>query len=145
MSKSAARRTGVAAHVCAISHNQHGVHVPVRAPHGWIRCRTRASLLSTRPTALISRMIDLAMKYPGLVVNGVYTGKLDDAGETLRLATPSGTTVLELTYNNTPPWPVTADGLGWSLVLDDPVAVTYRPSTVAGGSPGRKANSPSQM
>ena len=78
----------------------------------------------------------LAARYPGLVLHGLYSGKLDNAGETLRLSTPSGITVLELTYDNAPPWPVTADGLGWSLVLDDPVAGTYRPSAAAGGSPG---------
>lgn len=78
----------------------------------------------------------LAAKYPGLIVNGIYTGKLDNGGETVRLSTPTGATVLEVTYDDGPPWPVTADGLGWSLVLDDAVAGTYRPSTAAGGSPG---------
>lgn len=78
----------------------------------------------------------IAAKYPGVSLNGLYSGKLDNAGETLRLSTPAGATVLEVTYNNSPPWPATADGLGWSLVLNDPVAGTYRPSTAAGGSPG---------
>ena len=31
--------------------------------------------------------------------------------------------------------PVTADGMGWSLVLDDPVTGTYRSSSAIGGSP----------
>jgi len=78
----------------------------------------------------------LATRYPGLVLHGIYAGKLDNAGEMLRLSTPAGVTVLELTYDNSPPWPVTADGFGWSLVLDDPIAGTYRPSTAVGGSPG---------
>jgi hypothetical protein len=86
-------------------------------------------LLARNPVAL-------ATKYPGLQVHAVYSGKLDNAGETLRLGIPSGVTVLELTYDNAPPWPVTPDGLGWSLVLDDSVLVTYRASTVSGGSPG---------
>ena len=64
----------------------------------------------------------LKFKYPGLIVNGSYTGKLDNGGETIRLSTPTGITVLEVTYQDRPPWPVTADGMGWSLVLDDPVA-----------------------
>lgn len=80
-------------------------------------------------------LIALQTKYPGLVVNGLYSGNLNNAGETLRLSTPGGETILEVTYDEVPPWPVTADGLGWSLVLDDAVAGTYRPSTMVGGSP----------
>jgi len=78
----------------------------------------------------------LKAKYPGLTVNGLYTGKLDNGGETLRLSTPTGTPILEVTYQDSPPWPVTADGMGWSLVLEDPVTGTYRASTELGGSPG---------
>lgn len=78
----------------------------------------------------------LALKYQGLVIDGIYSGKLDNGGETIRLSTPAGETVVEVTYKDSPPWPVTADGLGWSLVLADPAKGTYRPSTVAGGSPG---------
>lgn len=78
----------------------------------------------------------IAAKHPGVSLNGIYSGKLDNAGETVRLSTPAGAVVLEVTYNNSPPWPATADGLGWSLVLNDAVAGTYRPSTAAGGSPG---------
>lgn len=78
----------------------------------------------------------LQAKYPGLAVDGVYTGRLDNAGETLRISTPTGITVLELTYDDSAPWPLTADGMGWSLVLEDPVAGWYRPSSAVGGSPG---------
>ena len=78
----------------------------------------------------------LQARYPGLVVNGIYTGKLDNGGETIRLSTPIGETVIEVTYKDSLPWPVTADGLGWSLVLDDAVAGIYRASTAIGGSPG---------
>jgi hypothetical protein len=78
----------------------------------------------------------LQARYPGVIVNGLYSGKLDNAGETLRLSTPTGVTVLELTYGDSLPWPVTADGMGWSLVLEDAVTGLYRVSSVAGGSPG---------
>jgi hypothetical protein len=77
----------------------------------------------------------LQAKYPGITVNGIYTGRLDNGGETLRLSTPTDLTVLEVTYKDSPPWPVTTDGMGWSLVLNDSVAGTYRASTAAGGSP----------
>lgn len=86
-------------------------------------------LLGRNPTALQA-------KYPGLAVHGIYSGKLDNAGETVRLSTPTSVTVLELTYGDSAPWPVTADGMGWSLVLDDPVTGRYRVSSAMGGSPG---------
>lgn len=78
----------------------------------------------------------LTAKYPGVRVGGIYSGRLDNAGERIALKTPAGDTVLEVTYKDSPPWPATADGLGWSLVLADPAAGSYRASTALGGSPG---------
>lgn len=84
-----------------------------------------------------------ASKYPGVGVNGVFSGRLDNGGETLRLSTPFGFTVLSVTYNDRAPWPLAADGHGFSLVprnaalqpnSDDGTA--WRASTAVGGSPG---------
>jgi hypothetical protein len=98
---------------------------------------TNGTTLAAGQRLLLGRStVALQARYPGLAVNGLYSGRLDNAGETLRLSTPVGATILEVTYNNSPPWPVTADGLGWSLVLADAIAGTYRPSTASGGSPG---------
>lgn len=96
--------------------------------HGTTLPAGQCFLLGRNAAALLAR-------YPGLTVNGIYSGKLDNAGESIRLSTPTGLTVLEVEYGDSLPWPVTADGLGWSLVLSDPVAGTYRPSTEVGGSP----------
>lgn len=84
----------------------------------------------------------LQARYPGLAVGGVYTGRLDNAGETLRLSTPAGATILAVTYNDRAPWPLTADGHGFSLVprsaatgnSDD--GARWRASAQPGGSPG---------
>lgn len=76
------------------------------------------------------------MKYPGVPVHGVYSGRLDNAGERITLRHPQGVNILSISYNDRPPWPVTADGYGFSLVLADPATGTYRPSTQPGGSPG---------
>jgi hypothetical protein len=54
-------------------------------------------------------------RYPNVTVNGIFTGKLDNGGETLRLSTPAGNEVLTLTYNDGAPWPAGADGTGLSL------------------------------
>jgi hypothetical protein len=82
-------------------------------------------------------------KYPGIVVNGIYTGKLDNNGETIRLSTPLSNTVLAVTYNNRAPWPLPADGFGFSVVPRNTLAPDnsdngshWRASTAAGGSPG---------
>jgi hypothetical protein len=81
-------------------------------------------------------------QHPGVAVNGVYTGRLDNAGETLQLTTPAGGVVLTVTYNDRAPWPVTADGYGYSLVPRNAVfgnssdGTLWRASTQLGGSPG---------
>ena len=95
------------------------------------------TILQPGQTFLLGRNVAaLQAKYPGITVDGIYSGKLDNGGETIRLNTPSGERVIEVTYKDSPPWPVTADGFGWSLVLANPVASTYRVSSREGGSPG---------
>jgi len=58
------------------------------------------------------------------VLAGAYGGSLDNGGETLRLEMPGATSnawvVLdEVRYDDDPPWPAEADGLGLSLQLVD--------------------------
>lgn len=82
-------------------------------------------------------------RYPGTVLGGIYSGKLDNGGERLSLQTMTGVEVLSLTYGETAPWPVTPDGYGFSLVSIAPGGAAepndgrqWRASTAAGGSPG---------
>ncbi|MEI7908721.1 MAG: lamin tail domain-containing protein [Verrucomicrobiota bacterium] len=80
-------------------------------------------------------------RYPSLTPNGIYTGKLDNGGETLTISGPSGGTILSVDYSDNPPWPAAADGNGYSLV---PITTIYnsqdghhwRASANTGGSPG---------
>jgi len=76
------------------------------------------------------------LKYPGVPIYGVYGGRLDNAGERVTLRHPQGVDIVSISYNDRPPWPVTADGYGFSLALADPATGTYRPSSQPGGSPG---------
>jgi hypothetical protein len=82
-------------------------------------------------------------KYSGVAVNGIYSGRLDNAGETLRLAGAASNIVLSVTYDDVPPWPLVADGFGFSLVpsgalsAEDSHPLHWRASTHPGGSPGR--------
>ncbi len=82
-------------------------------------------------------------KYPGLAVNGIYSGRLDNGGETIRLATPLSNTVLSVTYNDRAPWPLAADGYRFSIVPKNTFVPDnsddgshWRASSAAGGSPG---------
>ena len=82
-----------------------------------------------------------AQRYPGIPVNGVYTGKLDSNGEKLTLAHVLGTNVFSFSYDNAVPWPVTPNGYGFSLVRaningDPDLPSSWRPSANLGGSPG---------
>jgi hypothetical protein len=82
-------------------------------------------------------------RYPGVAVNGIYTGRLANEGERIRLLHALGSELLSVEYGELAPWPLTADGFGFSLVpgatagdvdLDD--GTNWRASTMAGGSPG---------
>lgn len=80
-------------------------------------------------------------RYPGVKLNGVYTGKLDDGGEKIRLLDASSNTVISVEYGDDPPWPISPDGLGYSLVLantaiDPDSSDAWRASSNLHGSPG---------
>ena len=92
---------------------------------------------------LVRNAAQFAAKYPGVAIGGVYSGRLDNAGEGLRLTVASGGTILSFTYNDRAPWPVTPDGHGFSLVPVNPNANlnpddsrNWRGSSAPGGSPG---------
>ena len=85
----------------------------------------------------------MALKYPGVVVNGIYTGRLDNAGETLTLTDANGATVFSFSYGSAAPWPDTPHGQGYSLVpvsqtvaFDMSNPMNWRASFSPGGIPG---------
>ncbi|MCE7937309.1 hypothetical protein DCC79_00665 [bacterium] len=80
-------------------------------------------------------------RYPGITPDGVFDGKLDNAGETIVVTDAGGLRLAEVTYRSDGLWPRAPDGWGWSLVprgydvdLDDPEA--WRASVGRGGAPG---------
>jgi hypothetical protein len=73
--------------------------------------------------------------YPGVIVHGVYGGRLDNGGETITIMHPHGAVIVSVTYDDDPPWPLTADGFGFSLVFDS-ASGRYRASSGMGGTPG---------
>lgn len=56
----------------------------------------------------------------GKPVAGQYSGQLNNAGESLVLYTPGETVIRGVEYSDAPPWPVAADGEGYSLVRRHP-------------------------
>ncbi len=78
-------------------------------------------------------------------VDGIYQGRLDNGGETLKLVQPGLTPDLdavidEVTYDDDAPWPSEADGYGPSLQLIDPTQDNNRvanwAATLGGGAAG---------
>ena len=85
-------------------------------------------------------------RYPGVPVSGVYTGKLDNSGETLTLSAPTGGHIFDVSYNDSLPWPVSADGNGFTAVPKSNIynsdnGIHWRGSANIFGSPG--VNDPS--
>jgi hypothetical protein len=94
-------------------------------------------VLAGNPTTITNR-------YPGLGVFGGYQGRLNNAGETLEIRQADGTLHASISYGTSPPWPISADGAGFSLVPVNPAAQTnssdasaWRASSAVGGSPGK--------
>lgn len=93
---------------------------------------------------LASQRLAFNTKYPNVVLKGVYTNHLANSGDTLELRHAVGTLISKVSFLDEAPWPVAADGRGFSLVPmnanlnanpDDPR--NWRTSSKIGGSPGQ--------
>jgi len=81
----------------------------------------------------------------GLPIVGTFANltALNNGGESVKLEDASNSTIQEFTYDNFAPWPIAADGVGYSLVLmrpwmrpDHGSAENWRSSITPGGKPG---------
>jgi hypothetical protein len=80
-------------------------------------------------------------RYPGVSHQGLYLGGLSASGEKIRLKSPNGTTLISVEYDDDPPWVMSPDGMGYSLVNRNPDgdpddASNWSASRDLGGSPG---------
>ena len=80
----------------------------------------------------------------GFAPDDRYLRRLSNAGERLALEDGAGSLVFEVEYDDAEPWPVDADGAGYSLVLVDPATSEapfdfsrWQLSATPDGSPGR--------
>lgn len=90
-------------------------------------------------------LTEFANKYPTFsgTLHGPYRENLSNSGGTVRLVDPGYLEVTAVEFNDKAPWPIGADGLGFSLVPVNPNsnpnpsdAGNWRSSTNNGGSPG---------
>jgi hypothetical protein len=96
---------------------------------------TNGTMLAPGATFLLARnAAALTTHYPGAVVRGTYSGRLANEGETIAISHPSAAEVLSLTYGERAPWPVAADGFGFSIVRD--ASGGYGASAQRFGNPG---------
>ena len=79
----------------------------------------------------------------GVTIAGAFSGSLNNAGELVTLRAADGTVIRQFSYRGTEPWPEEANGLGYSLVLNNPssnpnaaLGANWRSSAQIGGSPG---------
>lgn len=101
------------------------------------------TLLATNAFYLIVRNTNaFSAAYPGVSYQGVLATNFDNGGESIWIRDAATNTIIEFDYDDNSPWPVSADGGGYSLVLVDPTngapydASRWRASTLSGGSPG---------
>jgi len=91
---------------------------------------------------LASNAESFARRY-GFQPDGVYQGKLDNSGENLVLEAANGDTLIHIRYNDRYPWPISADGDGYSMVVrsdlpgvDISRGINWTRSSKIHGSPG---------
>jgi hypothetical protein len=80
---------------------------------------------------------------PNVRILGQFSGSLSNSGENITLLAANSSVIANFTYSTVEPWPVDADGPGYSLLLNNPGVspaygngASWRSSALVGGSPG---------
>ena len=89
---------------------------------------------------------------PAVRVAGAYAGNLSNSGEQVIVTGATGATIAQFTYGTAEPWPADADGVGYSLVLNNPApslgsayyndGTHWRSSGLVKGTPGLANSTP---
>lgn len=101
---------------------------------------TNSSVLAPDGFFVLARdATNFASRFPDVPLQGLFTGKLDNDGEILRLQNAIGDPIFTFAYNDKPPWPASADGVGDSLhriYFGDPTnAANWCPAAPTPGAP----------
>ena len=102
------------------------------------------TMASGQRIVLVNNLAAFEMRYGiGHPVAGEFSSDLNNDGERLIITDSNGAVVLDLTYNDADPWPISADGDGYSLVLINPESqpdlndpASWRTSASGHGNPG---------
>ncbi|MFT4547080.1 MAG: hypothetical protein ACI9UA_003405 [Pseudoalteromonas tetraodonis] len=94
---------------------------------------------------LVNNLAAFQFRYPSVAaadIAGEYSGNLNNDGEPLALLASDSSVIRDFTYNDKSPWPESADGDGFSLVLIYPSSnpdhadpFSWRPSVSLHGNP----------
>ncbi|MDA7887928.1 CotH kinase family protein [Akkermansiaceae bacterium] len=95
---------------------------------------------------LVNNLVAFTSRYPDVppsLIAGEFSGSLSNDGEAIELLAGDNTPIRSFTYNDQAPWPTSADGDGFSLVLIRPASnpdhadpTNWRASIAANGNPG---------
>ena len=95
---------------------------------------------------LVNDFVAFTSRYPDVpesLIAGEFSGSLSNDGEAIELLAGDTTPIRSFTYNDRAPWPTSADGDGYSLVLINPTsnpdhteATNWRASVETNGNPG---------
>jgi len=103
-------------------------------------------ILSGEYLVLASNSIEFEKRY-GFQPFDEFVGQLANSGETISLQTANNDTLITIKYNDKYPWPNSADGSGYSLVLKEENilidlndASNWHASKMVNGSPGENDN-----
>ena len=91
---------------------------------------------------LVRNPVQFARRYPGIAIRGTYTGKLDNGGEALSIASTERGVLFSVVYSDSAPWPAAADGHGFSLVPHHPENLASRAGSEAWRASHRRLGSP---
>lgn len=83
-----------------------------------------AFLLPRNFYVIASKPVKFFERY-GKIASGNYSGNLSNGGELILLKDAQGSSILNFTYDDQFPWPVYADGLGYSIVPTKASPDTY--------------------
>ena len=108
---------------------------------------TKTSLAPGERAVLVFNRAAFLFRYPGVspgsIIGEYGPDKLSNDGEEIILTASAGTVICQFTYNDQLPWPIEADGDGYSLVLKNPAdnpnpmdPGNWRTSKTIGGAPG---------
>lgn len=86
---------------------------------------------------------------PLVKIAGVFAGNLSNAGEQLTIRAADNSLISQFTWGTAEPWPVEANGPGYTLVFNKPAAnptytdgANWRSSAATGGKPGVSDSTP---